>query len=80
MIIGDMHPGTAAGLAQSRRERLWAIGLSAVLVATGLARRPANPNSRRRRSRRVGRRARPVCGTAIGDPGAGMEVHPSARL
>jgi membrane protein len=45
MIIRDTHQGTAAGLAQSRREPLWAIGLSAVLVATGLARRPANPNS-----------------------------------
>ena len=37
--------GTMSALAQFQREPLWAIGLSALLVATGLARRPANPRS-----------------------------------
>jgi hypothetical protein len=79
MIIGDAHQGTAAGLAQSRREPLWAIGLSAVLVATRFGRRPANPHS--------GGGVVPswtlgAAGlrTAIGDPGAGMEGRPFASL
>jgi membrane protein len=43
-----MRPrGTVAILVQSGREPLWAIGLSALLVAAGLARRPANPGSGR---------------------------------
>jgi hypothetical protein len=41
MSIGDAHRGTAKALAHYEREPLWAIGLSALVVATGLARRPA---------------------------------------
>src|SRR6266550_3029795 len=41
MSIGEAHRGTAEALAHCEREPLWAIGLSALLVATGLARRPA---------------------------------------
>ena len=41
MSIGEAHRGTVEAPAHSEREPLWAIGLSALLVATGLARRPA---------------------------------------
>ena len=37
-----------AGLTQFHREPLWAIGLTAVLLATGLARRPVDPSFNRR--------------------------------
>jgi membrane protein len=47
MSLGDAHRGTAKALAHYEREPLWAIGLSALLVATGLARRPAGPHSGR---------------------------------
>ena len=43
----EVHPGTAEALAPSKREPLWAIGLSALLVATGLARQPAKQYSGR---------------------------------
>ena len=47
MSAGDAPSGTAGLQAQSPRESLWAIGLGALLVAAGLARRPADPRSRR---------------------------------
>jgi membrane protein len=39
MSVNDAH------LAQSRREPLWAIGLSTLLIAVGLAPRPASPDT-----------------------------------
>jgi membrane protein len=42
---GDADLWTAGAAAQSGREPFWAIGLSALLVAAGLARRPASPRS-----------------------------------
>ena len=45
MTIGDASPGTAASPAQTGREPFWAIGLSALLIASGLARHPADPPS-----------------------------------
>src|SRR5271166_2945778 len=45
MSVTDAPRGTVAILAQSAREPLWALGLSALLVAAGLARRPANQRS-----------------------------------
>ena len=39
MSVDDAH------LAQSRREPLWAIGLSILLIAVGLAPRPASPDT-----------------------------------
>jgi hypothetical protein len=47
MSIGEAQRGTAEALAHSEREPLWAIGLSVLLVATGLARRPAKRYSGR---------------------------------
>jgi membrane protein len=41
MSIGEAHRGTVEAPAHCEREPLWAIGLSALLVATGLAGRPA---------------------------------------
>ena len=40
MSIGEAHRGTAEALGHSEREPLWAFGLSALLIAIGLARRP----------------------------------------
>ena len=45
MTMGDACQGTAVSLAQSRREPLWAIGLSVLLVASGLVRHPAERRS-----------------------------------
>src|SRR5437870_1394303 len=47
MSIGEAHRGTAEAPAHSERETLWAIGLSALLVATGPARRTAEGYSGR---------------------------------
>jgi membrane protein len=47
MSIGEAHRGTAEALAYSEREPLWAIALSALLIATGLARRTATRYSGR---------------------------------
>jgi hypothetical protein len=47
MSIGEAHRGTVEAPAHSEREPLWAIGLSALLVATGLARRPSDRYSGR---------------------------------
>src|SRR5438105_10910455 len=53
MSIGEAQRGTAAAPAHSEREPLWAIGLSALLIATGLARRPAARYSAARYSGRA---------------------------
>src|SRR5437016_8587346 len=47
MSIDEAHRGATEALAHAEREPLWAIGLSALLVATGLARRPAAKHSGR---------------------------------
>ena len=47
MSAGDAPSGTAGLQAQSASESLWAIGLGALLVAAGLARRPVDSRSRR---------------------------------
>jgi hypothetical protein len=46
MSAGDAPSGTAGIQSQSRRQSsLWAIELSALLVAAGIARRPVEPRS-----------------------------------
>ena len=47
MSADDTPSGTAGFQAQSPRESLWAIGLGALLVTAGLARRTADPRFRR---------------------------------
>ena len=53
MSIGEAQRGTAAAPAHSEREPPWAIGVSALLIATGLARRPAARYSAARYSGRA---------------------------
>jgi membrane protein len=58
MSIGEVHQGPAAGPAQSGRVPLWVIGLSALLIALGFARRrsgDASPVTGDRGSLEVGR-------------------------
>ena len=47
MSIGEVHRGTVEAPAHGEREPLWAIGLSTLLIATGLARRPSQRYSGR---------------------------------
>ena len=79
MTMGDASRGTAVLLAQSRREPLWAIGLSILLVTAGLVRHPADRRSGERDRAEFddgrGRFAR-----RLRDPGMGMEGHSSARV
>ena len=58
MSAGDAAGPTTAISTRSEREPLWAIGLSALLVALGRARRPTDPGARR--GDPVGRRGDPV--------------------